>query len=191
VSGVVAVDSRRRAALIAAGRVACFLLFALGIGGLGGLLWWRIVDLPGYAVDANGLAATSERGLAEFFGPDAWFAAIGLFIGVGLGVLAWRWFRDLGWPVALVAVIGALGAALICWALGYQLGPDDFEGRLAAANPGDIVAIQLTLRAKASLIVWPFAASIPVLLGSSLGRDDEETTPAKTWRRPRPRRHSA
>ena len=37
--------------------------------------------------------------------------------------------------------------------------------------------IELTLRARASLLTWPFFAIIPVLLGSSLGRDDEEPQP--------------
>ena len=155
----------------------CFAVLAVGVGALAGLLWSRIVELPGYSVASDGKASTSERGLTEFIGPDAWFAAIGVLVGVGLGVLAWRRFRDLGWPVVLLAVLGALAAALVCWATGYHLGPGDFATRLASAKPGDFVAIQLTLRAKASLVVWPFVASIPVLLGSSLGRDEEEPTP--------------
>jgi hypothetical protein len=57
------------------------------------------------------------------------------------------------------------------------LGPDNFVGRLAAAKPGELVPIELTLRARASLLTWPFFAIIPVLLGSSLGRDEEEPRP--------------
>ena len=163
--------------------LACYVVLAVGVGALAGVLWSRIVALPGYSVASDGKAATSERGLTEFIGPDAWFAAIGLLVGVGLGVLAWRRFRDLGWPVVLLAVFSALAAALICWATGYRLGPGDFATRLASAKPGDFVEIQLTLRAKASLIVWPFVASVPVLLGSSLGRDDEEPTPIFRRRR--------
>ena len=49
--------------------------------------------------------------------------------------------------------------------------------RLAQARPGDRVPIELTLRAPASLLAWPFLAIIPVLLGSSLGPDDEEPKP--------------
>jgi hypothetical protein len=39
------------------------------------------------------------------------------------------------------------------------------------------VPIELTLRAKASLLTWPFFAVIPVLLGASLGRDDQDPRP--------------
>jgi hypothetical protein len=35
----------------------------------------------------------------------------------------------------------------------------------------------LTLRARAALLTWPFFAVIPILLGSSLGRDDEVPRP--------------
>ena len=72
---------------------------------------------------------------------------------------------------------GRAAAALVCWLVGYRLGPGDFTARLAAAKPGDIVPIELTLRARAALLTWPFFAMIPVLLGSSLGRDDEEPRP--------------
>ena len=56
------------------------------------------------------------------------------------------------------------------------LGPGPFNPRLAAAAPGDVVPVALELRAPASLLVAPFLAVLPVLLGSSLGRDDEEPT---------------
>ena len=75
-------------------------------------------------------------------------------------------------------------AGLLCWVVGYQLGPGPFVPRLAAAEPGDLVPIELTIRAQASLLVWPFARSSRVLLGSSLGRDDEDPTPLLPRARP-------
>lgn len=157
--------------------VVGFVLFALGFGGLAGLAWWGLVDLPGYLVESDGTTNTTERGLTEVIGGDAWFALIGLLGGALLGLLAWWRFRHVGWPVVLVGVVSAFLAALVCWLVGWELGPGPFEPRLAAATSGQFVPIELTLRARASLIVWPFAASIPVLLASSLGRDDEEPTP--------------
>ena len=68
-------------------------------------------------------------------------------------------------------------AARVCWFVGHQLGPTSFVQRLAAAKPGEAVPIELTLRAPASVLTWPFLAIIPVLLGSSLGEDDEEPKP--------------
>ena len=48
-----------------------------------------------------------------------------------------------------------------------------FDPRLAAARPGDVVPVELTVRARVALAVWPLFAVVPVLLGSSLGRDPE------------------
>ncbi|GAA2105470.1 hypothetical protein GCM10009841_24270 [Microlunatus panaciterrae] len=169
---------RRRTAAWIAG----YLLLSVIVGGLAGVAWWRLVHLPAYRVSSDGGAATTERGLTEFFASDAWFTALGLVVGVGLGIVAWRWFARLGWPLVLLAALGALLAGFACWYLGYRLGPGPFEPRLAAAQPGQYVPIELTVRAKASFVVWPFAATLPILLRSSLGPDDEDPRP---FRRPR------
>lgn len=158
-------------------RVLAFVALGLGLGAVAGVVWWAAVELPVYTVLADGGAGINERGLAEFAAGDAWFCAIGLAVGLGLGVVAWRSLKDLGWPLVLLVGVVAVIAALVCWFVGHRLGPDDFVARLAAAKPGDVVPIELTLRARASLLTWPFCAVVPVLLGSSLGRDDEEPTP--------------
>ena len=160
-----------------AARVTAFTALGLGLGALAGVAWWAVVELPAYQVNDDGSASISERGLTEYFGGDAWFCAIGLVVGVGLGVVAWRALPDLGWPLVLLVGIVAVLAGLVCWFVGHRLGPADFVARLAAAQPGDLVSIELTLRARASLLSWPFFAVVPVLLGSSLGRDEEEPRP--------------
>ncbi len=186
-SGVVTepadVSANRRRSRVAA-RIGAFVALGLGLGAAAGVLWELVVDLPVYKIASDGAASTTERGLTEFFGGDAWFVAIGLLVGLGLGILGWRRFRDLGWPLVVVVCLTALGAGLLCWMVGYRLGPGDFTPRLAAAQAGDLVPIELTLRARASLLTWPFFAVIPVLLGSSLGRDDEDPQPF--FRRPTP-----
>lgn len=165
------------------GWLGLFLALTLVVGCLAGIVWFRVVDLPGYLVSADGGASTNERGLAEFFAGDAWFTALGVLVGLGLGTVAWRWFAELGWPVVFVAVVAAVIAALVCWYIGYRLGPGPFPQRLAAAQAGDFVPIELTVRARVSVVVWPFMASIPVLLASSLGPDDEEPRPLFKRRR--------
>ena len=158
-------------------RVVAFVALGLGLGALAGVVWWAVVDLPAYTVGTEGQAGISERGLTEFVAGDAWFCAIGAVVGVGLGVLAWRSLAGLGWPLVLLVTAVAAAAALVCWFVGHQVGPGDFVKRLAQAQPGDRVPIELTLRAPASLLTWPFFAVVPVLLGSSLGPDDEEPRP--------------
>lgn len=169
-----------------AGRLVFFVALGLGTGAATGVAWWALVDLPVYRVSRDGGASTSERGLAQFFGGDAWFVALGLVVGLGLGLLGWRALRRLGWAQVVVVTLVALLAGLVCWWVGYRLGPGEFNPRLAAARAGDLVPIELTLRARASLLTWPFFAIVPVLLGSSLGRDDEEPPPVSGWRQARP-----
>jgi hypothetical protein len=158
-------------------RLFAFATASLGLGAAAGVLWWLVVNPPAYELNSNGGASTSERGLTEFISGDAWFCAIGLVVGLMIGLAAWRWLRSIGWTVVLVVLVCAVAAALTCWLVGYRLGPGDFSARLAAAQPGQLVPIPLTLRARASLLTWPFFAIIPVLLGSSLGRDEEEPRP--------------
>lgn len=156
---------------------ALLLAFGAGLGALAGVGWWWLVDLPAYRVNPDGGAATSERGLAGYFGGDAWFAVLGLVVGLALGFTAWRRLGGWGWPVVVLVVVAAAGAGLLCWTVGYHLGPGDFNPRLAQARPGDLVPIALTIRAPASLVVWPLFAVVPVLLGASLGRDPDEPAP--------------
>jgi hypothetical protein len=160
-----------------AGRIGGFAAASLGLGALAGVVWWLVVKPPAYELSTGGSATTTERGLSQFISGDAWFCAIGLVAGLLIGIAAWRWLRDLGWTVVLVVLVCATASALMCWFVGYQLGPGDFSARLAAARPGELVPIPLTLRARASLLTWPFFAIIPVLLGSSLGRDEDEPRP--------------
>ena len=163
--------------------MGAFAAASLGLGAVAGIVWWLVVNPPAYELNSGGGASTSERGLAEFIAGDAWFCAIGLVAGLLIGFAAWRWLRDLGWPLVLVVLVCATASALVCWLVGYRLGPGDFSIRLAAARPGDLVPVPLTLQARASLLTWPFFAIIPVLLGSSLGRDEEEPRPLLRRRR--------
>jgi hypothetical protein len=187
VSGVLdesAPTPTRRSRRLAGGLIG-FAAASLGLGALAGVVWWLVVKPPAYELSSGGSATTSERGLSQFISGDAWFCAIGLVAGLLIGIAAWRWLRDLGWTVVLVVLVCATASALMCWFVGYRLGPGDFSARLAAAQPGELVPIPLTLRARASLLTWPFFAIIPVLLGSSLGRDEDEPRPLLRRRRSR------
>jgi hypothetical protein len=154
-------------------RVALFGALGLGLGAAAGVVWWLLTDLPTFRVVNGGGAVTSERGLAGYIAADAWFVVCGAVVGLVVGVLAWRWFGRTGWPVVLVTVLVGAAAGLVCWAVGYLLGPGAFAARLAAARPGDLVPVELTVRARSALLVWPLLAVVPVLLGTSLGRDPD------------------
>jgi hypothetical protein len=159
---------------------AVFAALAALVGFLSGVFWWGIVDLPTYRIGEDFRGYTTERALTEVFSTDAWFAGLGLTVGAGLGYVAWRWFRDLGWPVTFIAALGALLAGAVCNVTGDWLGPRSFEARLAAASPNDVIPIDFQLHTPVVLLVWAFAAVLPVLIVSSLGPDAEE--------QPRPKR---
>jgi hypothetical protein len=187
VTGPVAADpteagaTRGRTAL----RVVLYLLGAAGLGAVAGLVWWQVVDLPVYVVGPGGGASTTERGLTQYVAGDAWFSLIGFLAGLGLGLAAWRLFRRMGWPVVLLAMVAAVLASVICWFVGWELGPGPFPPRLDAAPPGSRIPIELTVRARVALLVWPFGAVLVLLLASSLGRDEEEPRPIFPNRRRR------
>ncbi len=168
---------------IAAGWISAYLALSVLVGALCGVFWSLVVELPTYTVRDDLTAVTTERGLAEYFGSDAWFVGIGLAVGAGLGLVAWRWFSELGWPVALLAAAGAALAGVVCWQMGEWLGPGPFDERLALAGAGDTVPIQFLLRSRVAFAAWVLGAVTPVLLWSSLGPDAE--VPRAPSNRPR------
>ena len=161
-----------------------FAALAAVVGFFCGVFWWGVVDLPTYRISDDFRGYTTERGLTEFFGTDAWFSGLGLTVGAALGYVAWRWFNDVGWPVTFVAALGALLAGGICDVTGRWLGPGSFDTRLAAASPGDVIPIDFQLHSPVALVVWAFAGVLPILVASSMGPDAEEEP-----RPPRKRRH--
>lgn len=150
----------------------------LVVGGLSGWLWPAVTRLPGYTVQADHSAVTSERGLTEFINGDVTYCAIGLVVGLGLGLVAWRAYgRRLGWPVVPIAMAAALLAGLLCWIIGVQVGPHDFDQRLAAARVGEVVPIDLQLRARVAIVVWALGACVPLLVITTLAHDPDDGVP--------------
>lgn len=147
------------------------------VGALAAMFWSSVVTLPTWRIDeATSVAVMSERGITEIVAADVWFVITGAIVGVGLGLVTWKWFRPLGWPTALLAVGAGLLAAVVCWQIGELLGPGSEAERVAAADPGAVVPASLQLRSLSAIAVWGFAAVTPVLLVSSLGPDEEDPT---------------
>lgn len=159
--------------------IALFAGLAIVVGGLAAVFWSAIVDLPAYRIAADGTATMTERGLVEIVSADAWFVITGALVGAGLGLVAWTWFRPIGWPSVVIALGGGLLAAVVCWQVGQLLGPGPEAERLAAARAGELVPVSLELRSLSALAVWAFAAVTPVLLWSALGPDDEDSPPRR------------
>ncbi|MDO5683542.1 MAG: hypothetical protein Q4G46_12040, partial [Propionibacteriaceae bacterium] len=152
-------------------------LFTAGVtvvGCLAGMLWFLVVPLATYQIQADGQARVTERGLANFVAADAWFMIFGLVLGITVGIVVWSWFSGLGWQCVPLAIVASTVMGLLCWGVGTLLGPGPISGRLATAAPGDIVPIEFTLRATVGLVVWPFGAVLVLMLISALVPDPED-----------------
>ena len=145
-------------------RVLQFLGVLLGLGVLCAFVWANFAHRPGYVVSQELGATLSERGLADVFSTDALFILLAALNGLVIGLISWWWFRDRGWWVCVAATGGALAVSLLTWLGGMWILPPSFDSRLAAASPGDIVPIDLTLRSMSALLVGPFCAITPVML---------------------------
>lgn len=160
-----------------------YVLVWLLVGCGAGLLWHLLVHLPSYTVGSDGRATISERGLAAVFSTDAWFSVLGAVLGLLAGGAAWHWFRRVGYPVVLLAMLASQAAGLLCWLVGSALGPRDFDHRLASATSGAVVPIDFTLHASSALLMWPLFAVVPVLLGSALGGENASRRPSRRKRK--------
>ncbi|MGJ6979322.1 hypothetical protein ACSDQ9_02155 [Aestuariimicrobium soli] len=149
-----------------------YLVVCLLGGLLAGFIWNVVVVRPEYVMGDDSVASTTERGLTQFFVADSWFVIIGLVAGALIGWFAWLRYGRHGWPVVPMAVVGALVAAALAWGFGVFLDSGDFETRIAAAKAGDHIPIELALKARTALLVWPVAALLPILAAASLSDDE-------------------
>lgn len=168
-----------------------FLLVCLLGGLLAGFIWDVVVVRPEYVMGDDSVASTNERGLTQFFAADAWFVLIGLVAGVLIGWFAWLRYGRTGWPVVPMAVLGALVAAGLAWGFGIFLDSGDFENQIATAKAGDHIPIELALKARTALLVWPLAAMLPILAAASLSDDEAGPGLVTRWRLRRAHRRMA
>ena len=138
-------------------RLIGYVVIAAGAGAVAGWLWNAIVALPTYLTSDDGSVQITERAQSEVFATDAVFVIIGLIVSVALGIVGWRFFNRLGWPVAPISVAGGLTAGATCWAVGVLQGPRNFAERVATAVPGEMVPIEL--HTTSALLVWGWARS--------------------------------
>ena len=136
-------------------------LAALGVAA--GVVWGLVVETPTLTRDAAGIVTASPE-LAKQIDSDAWFAVLGLVIGVPSGiVVALRGRHD---PVVgvLAVVLGAVAASAACLLVGQLIGPGDPVDALRDAAAGEQAPAPLTIHTWVVLAVWPLAASLGALV---------------------------
>ncbi len=153
-------------------------LAAVAIGAVGGWVWRVTGERPSYLVGTDGRAQITETGLTRIFAADATYSLIGIISGILLGILAIVMLRRVlqrhhrGWLIVPCALVAAAIAALVCWGVGV-VGGTPLADRIAAASAGQSVPIDLELHAHMTLVVWPFAALVPLLMWSSFAADPD------------------
>lgn len=142
----------------------------VGLGVLGGVLWWLLVD-PAEFTLAPGGGAMGELELSKRFNADGWYSVIAIVLGFLSGLLL-TWWRSRDYRLTTVLlVVGAALAAGVMALTGGLLGPGDPDAALEGARRGDTVPVELVVTAEVSYLLWPIAvlAGALMVLWSSPG----------------------
>jgi hypothetical protein len=121
-----------------------------------GLLWSWVAPAVPVRVTATGPAFVTQQP-EQVAAADAWFALLGLAAGVLVAAVAWRVAPRLRGPAGLLALTaGLIGAALLAWWTGRQVGLAGYQAALESAAPGTVLDRPVDLRvARAGW--WPLA----------------------------------
>ncbi|WP_019868878.1 DUF2567 domain-containing protein [Salinispora oceanensis] len=112
-----------------------------------GLLWATLAPDTPVLQTASG-AVYGESQPEQPIAADGWFSLLGLGFGVLVAVGLWFLLRRYRGPIGLAAaVLGSLGAALVAWQVGQQVGLATFEHLLATAAEGQTFGQPAQLRA--------------------------------------------
>jgi hypothetical protein len=137
-----------------------------------GLLWAALApDVPVRVTERGPVFAVPQP--EQLIAADGWFAILAVPFGVLVAFAGWlvarrvRGVPALAGAAGLLAVtVGAVGAALLAWWLGRQIGLAGYQETLAAAAPGAELARPPDLGA-AEVGWWP-PRILGVLLAPSL-----------------------
>ena len=145
-------------------RVMLYLAAAVALGVIAGLMWSSLSPLPAFTINDDMTASINERSQTAMVAADVYFTVLTGVVGLVLGAVGWVILHPKGWVVIGVPLIAALAAALTAWQTGLLVGESGFVDRLARAQAGDVVRVDLALRSMSALLVAPFAAITPIML---------------------------
>ncbi|HEX7746640.1 MAG TPA: DUF2567 domain-containing protein [Micromonosporaceae bacterium] len=114
---------------------AAALVIAL-LGAPLGLLWAAAAPaVPLIKADKGAIAAQPEP--EQFIAADGWFTLLGLGLGALVAITVWFVLRRYRGPVGMVvATVGMVGAAVVAWRLGREVGLAEFHRLLESAPAG-------------------------------------------------------
>jgi hypothetical protein len=128
-----------------------------------GLLWAVVApDVPVRVTD-GGLSFTDAQPPQVVAG-DGWFALLSVPFGVLAAVGAWRWGRHLRGVGGLIAVgAGMVGAGVLAWWVGRQVGLAGYEAALSQVDPGTVLARPRDLRVVQATWWPPMVIGVPLI----------------------------
>ncbi len=135
-----------------------------------GLLWSALAPHADVAVFAKDSARFAMPEQEDFIGSDATFLAITAVVGIGCGLLSWRFARRWGPAVVLALAVAALGAAFAAAEVGALVGRSDFRAAVADGARTDLEA-NVRLMAKEATVGWPVGALLGFLVPLAYRRE--------------------
>lgn len=149
----------------AAAVAAAICLTVAAFGAPLGLLWVAVAPtVPVRMTEDGPLLVDSQP--EEFIAADGWFVLLGLAFGVLAAIAVWLVVRHRRGPLPLIAVtLGAVGAGLLAWWLGRQIGVTEYERLLESAPVGEVFGKPVDLRA-ADVGLW--RGFLPLVRGDVL-----------------------
>lgn len=127
-----------------------------------GLLWSWLAPVVPVRVTAGGPAFVSQQP-EQVVAADAWFTLLGLAAGVLVAAVGWRVAPRLRGPAGLlVLTAGLIGAGVLAWWTGEQVGLAGYQAALESAAPGAVLDRPADLRV-VQVGWWPPLAGVPLL----------------------------
>lgn len=138
-------------------RLRSALLIVVVAGVLAGIVWASLAAPAALTVRPGGEIVLTENHAGAQFSVLMLFLAIGALVSVAWGVYcALRFAASGAWLIAWAA-LGAVIAAVLCWVVGIQLGPND-PRTLTHLTGGETVHDSLHVDSLAAFVVWPWCA---------------------------------
>ncbi|MFK3982138.1 DUF2567 domain-containing protein [Micromonospora sp. NPDC050397] len=150
-----------RTLAVAVGTVLVIVLLGVPLG-----LAWRAVAPSVPVIQADGGAVLAQPQPEEFVAADGWFSLFGLVFGLLAAIVVWVVLRRYRGPAGMVLVaLGSIGAAVVAWQVGRQIGLDQYHRMLETAAAGTSFGKPPDLRA--GRFEWLFGF-VPALRGDLL-----------------------
>jgi hypothetical protein len=130
-----------------------------------GLLWRMIApEVPVVKSEQGVILAQPQP--EEFIAADGWFSLLGLGFGVLAAIAIWLILRQYRGPVGMVVgALGAVGAAVLAWRVGRQIGLGEYHRLVSTAPVGETFNKPPDLRAGGFEWLYGF---IPTIQGDLL-----------------------